>query len=71
MPQRDYVVVIKVLGRVMHKIIVRAVSESVAEHIALFIAKDLNELTQEELNHVAFEVASFNDLDLNEYYVCF
>lgn len=71
MPQKDYVVVIKVLGRVMHKIIVRAVREDVAERIALFVAKDLNELTKEELDHIEYEVSFFDDLDLNEFYVCF
>ena len=71
MPQKDYVVVIKVLGRVMHKIIVRAVREDVAERIALFVAKDLNELTKEELDHIEYEVSFFEDLDLNEFYVCF
>ena len=71
MPQKDYVVVIKVLGRVTHKIIVRAVREDVAERIALFVAKDLNELTKEELDHIEYEVSFFDDLDLNEFYVCF
>lgn len=71
MPQKDFVVVIKVLGRVMHKIIVRAVREDVAERIALFVAKDLNELTKEELDHIEYEVSFFDDLDLNEFYVCF
>ena len=71
MPQKDFVVVIKVLGRVMHKIFVRAVREDVAERIALFVAKDLNELTKEELDHIEYEVSFFDDLDLNEFYVCF
>ena len=71
MPQKDFVVVIKVLGRVMHKIIVRAVREDVAERIALFVAKGLNELTKEELDHIEYEVSFFDDLDLNEFYVCF
>ena len=71
MPQKDYVVVIKILGRVMHKIIVRAVREDVAERIALFVVKDLNELTKEELDHIEYEVSFFDDLDLNEFYVCF
>ena len=71
MQQKDYVVVIKVLGRVMHKVIVRAVSDAAAANIAKFIAKDINELTAEEFKYTECEVKLFNELDLNEYFVCF
>ena len=71
MPQRDYVVVVKVLERIMHKVIVRAVSEKVAEHVALFIVKNLNQLTKEEFELAKCEITTFTDLDEFEFYVCF
>lgn len=69
--QKDFVVTLTVLGRVMHKIIVRAVSEKVAEHVALFIVKDLNQLTKEEFELAKCEITTFTDLDEFEFYVCF
>ena len=71
MPQKDYVVVIKVLDRVKHKVIVRTVSDAAAANIAKFVAKDINELTAEEFKHIECEVTPFNELDMNECFVCF
>lgn len=71
MKQKDFLVTITVLGRVMHRIIVRAVTDAAAAHIAKFIAKDLNEMTKEEVEHAACSVELFTYLDNDEFFVCF
>jgi hypothetical protein len=71
MKQRDFVVTLTVLGRVMHRIIVRAEKDSTAAHIAKFVAKDINQLTEEEFNHLECKVKLFNELDNDEFFVCF
>ena len=55
----------------MHRIIVRAVTDAAAAHIAKFIAKDLNEMTKEEVEHAACSVELFTYLDNDEFFVCF
>ena len=71
MPQKDYVVTLTVLDRIMHKIIVRATTDEIAAHVAKFIAKDMNQLTEQELEHLECSVALFTELDMNEFFVCF
>ena len=71
MPQKDYVVTLTVLDRIMHKIIVRATTDEIAAHVAKFVAKDMNQLTEQELEHLECSVALFTELDMNEFFVCF
>jgi len=69
--QKDFVVTLTVLGRVMHKIIVRAEKDTVAAHVAKFVVKDMNQLTEQELEHLECSVALFTELDMDEFFVCF
>ena len=71
MPQKDYVVTLTVLDRIMHKIIVRATTDEIAAHVAKFVAKDMNQLTEQELEHLECSVVLFTELDMNEFFVCF
>ena len=71
MPQKDFVVTLTVLGRVMHKVIVRAEKDTTAVHIAKFVAKDINKLTEQEFEHLECSVALFTELDNDEFFVCF
>jgi len=71
MPQKDYVVTLTVLDRIMHKIIVRATTDEIAAHVAKFVVKDMNQLTEQELEHLECSVALFTELDMNEFFVCF
>ena len=71
MPQKDYVVTLTVLDRIMHKIIVRATTDEIAAHVAKSVAKDMNQLTEQELEHLECSVALFTELDMNEFFVCF
>ena len=71
MLQKDYVVTLTVLDRIMHKIIVRAEKDTVAAHVAKFVVKDMNQLTEQEIEHLECSVALFTELDMDEFFVCF
>jgi len=71
MPQKDFVVTLTVLDRVMHRVIVRAEKDTTAAHIAKFVAKDINELTEQEFEHLECSVTLFTELDNDEFFVCF
>ena len=71
MPQKDYVVTLTVLDRIMHKIIVRATTDEIAAHVAKFVVKDMNQLTEQEIEHLECSVALFTELDMDEFFVCF
>ena len=45
--------------------------DTVAAHVAKFVAKDMNQLTEQELEHLECSVALFTELDMDEFFVCF
>lgn len=71
MQQKDFVVTFTVLGRPVHKIIVRAVDEYSAKTVAMSVVNDMCQLTDEEFEHIESYAELFNHLDTHEFFVCF
>lgn len=71
MQQKDFVVTFTVLGRTVHKIIVRTTDATAAKRIARSVVNDMSQLTDNEFCALECFTEPFNHLDSHEFFVCF